>query len=265
MTPEAIEALFVEAVAWPSGVADFLRRAGERTRAAFAATFADGRRLHAVACMEIYANAYFYRIKDALAEQFPLVHHVLGPDGFHNLATDYLCLAPPRSPDLARAGDRLPAFLRAFAACRRDPPYLADFARCEWAEYEALVAPAPPAPPPPPRDPTEALRRRFRRHPAARLFRSCWNYAGAVRARARAAPLPDAPTPGWNLIVRPAYAVVSYRLAPDEGALLSYAARGVTFVELCAEAARLRWSHDRLARTLAGWLETGALVAETAA
>ena len=263
---EDVQALFVRAVAWPTGVADFLRRAAPADRAAFAAVFRGGRALGAVSCMEIYANAYFHRIHDALAEQFPLVRHLLGDVGFHNLVTDYLVCAPPRCPDLARSGDRLPAFLHTFATCRDDPPYLAPFARCEWAEGEALLAPdVPPLCPadlggP---DPARLLAARFVLHPSVRLLRSHYDYAAAARALAREEPVPIVEGDGWDLLVRPHHAVFPHRLPPDEGSVLLRAARPVGFTALAAAARDAGWPEARFAERLRAWLEAGFLAADS--
>ena len=42
--------------------------------------------------LEIYANMYFYRILDALKEDFPVLLQSIGEDQFHNLITEGLTL-----------------------------------------------------------------------------------------------------------------------------------------------------------------------------
>lgn len=257
-----VQALFVEAIAWPTGVRDFLARSDDETRNRFAAVFAGGRHLDAVSCMEIYANAYFYRIRDALAEVFPLVRHLLGAEAFHDLVTDYLWMAPPRRPDLSRAGDRLPAFLHAFARCRRDPPYVPAFARCEWAELEALVAPdASPARPDDlaGRSATNLLGTCLSWHPSVRMFKSGWDYRAAATALARGEAVVPVARPGWDLLVRPHHAVHVHRLPEDAGWVLLRARTGATFAELAAAAAERGLSQAHFASWLRTWLEAGAL------
>ena len=62
--------------------------------------------------LEIYANAYFYRILDCLKEDFPATLATLGADNFHNLVTGYLIEYPPTEPSISYAGRHLAEFLR---------------------------------------------------------------------------------------------------------------------------------------------------------
>ena len=67
--------------------------------------------LSAVERVDIYANMYFYRIRDVLREEFARTVAVIGDDTFHNLITDYLVACRPAHPSLREAGARLPDFL----------------------------------------------------------------------------------------------------------------------------------------------------------
>ena len=51
----------------------------------------------------VYANAYFARLHDCLAEDFPATARALGPDAFHDLVKTYLMVHPPDRPWLERA------------------------------------------------------------------------------------------------------------------------------------------------------------------
>jgi len=90
--------------------------------------------------LDIYANMYFFRIRDALKEDFPAVLKIIGEDRFHNLITDYLLKYPPTHWSLRYAGQHLPLFLRHHSTLKRWP-YLADLARMEWDLMEAFDAP----------------------------------------------------------------------------------------------------------------------------
>jgi hypothetical protein len=103
-------------------------------------TFVGGSALPAVERLDIYANAYFYRLLGALGELCPRLAGLMGEVEFHNLVTDYLLECPPARPDLRRLGDRLPEFLRAHALQQQDPS-LADLARLELSLARALDAP----------------------------------------------------------------------------------------------------------------------------
>ena len=100
-------------------------------------------RLSAVERLEIYANAYFYRIRDCLIEDFVALHQALGEELFHDLVTAYLIAHPPRHPSLRFAGDRLSEFLLESAAAepfRRKLPWAGDLAQLEWALLTAFDA-----------------------------------------------------------------------------------------------------------------------------
>ena len=58
-------------------------------------------RLSAVERLEIYANMYFFRIRDVLRDEFPRTAALLGDSAFHDLVVDYLAAIPPEPSLLA--------------------------------------------------------------------------------------------------------------------------------------------------------------------
>jgi hypothetical protein len=52
-------------------------------------------RLSAIERVNIYADAYFYRLLDCLYEEFPATFAVVGSDNFAALVRDYLLTCPP--------------------------------------------------------------------------------------------------------------------------------------------------------------------------
>ena len=140
MRLDQTQALFLRAITWPTGVREFLAQADAETRRAFEQAFGESAELGRVERLEIYANAYFYRLLDALKEMFPRLAALAGEAPFHNLITDYLLAHPPREPDLRHAGDALPAYVAAHALAR-ELPMVADVARVEQALNHALDAP----------------------------------------------------------------------------------------------------------------------------
>jgi hypothetical protein len=62
--------------------------------------------------LQIYAGAYFSRLHQALAADYPAVRRALGARSFQRLAAEYLVAHPSASPSLADLGARLPSFLR---------------------------------------------------------------------------------------------------------------------------------------------------------
>lgn len=96
-------------------------------------------RLGAEERLDIYANMYFYRLRDCLKEDFPCTAAVAGGARFHNLVTDYLLAHPSSSWTLRHLGMLLPDFLSGHEI-GKDFLFLADLARLEWARIEAFDA-----------------------------------------------------------------------------------------------------------------------------
>ncbi|HXM88366.1 MAG TPA: DNA-binding domain-containing protein, partial [Candidatus Acidoferrum sp.] len=97
-------------------------------------------RLSAEARVDIYANMYFYRIRDALKEDFPATLAVLGDANFHNLVTGYLLEYPPTQPSISHCGSHLAEYLRDHPL-RDDAPFIADLAALERASVEVFLGP----------------------------------------------------------------------------------------------------------------------------
>ena len=86
----------------------------------------------------VYADAYLSRLREVLAEDFPRLATILGPDRFTELVRDYLTRHPSTNPSVRHLGRDMARYL----AERMDvPPCLADLARLEWARTEVFDAP----------------------------------------------------------------------------------------------------------------------------
>ncbi|MBI1951474.1 MAG: putative DNA-binding domain-containing protein [Acidobacteria bacterium] len=136
--------LFWTLITAPEGVRaaiDGLSGRGSIDEASINALFAGDERLPAVERLDIYANMYFYRLLDCLAEDFPKVRAAVGPERFHNLVTDYVLRHPSEHPSLRFLGRRLPEFIRDHQQVAADFPFLADLARLEWARADVFDAP----------------------------------------------------------------------------------------------------------------------------
>lgn len=94
-------------------------------------------RLDPVERLDIYANMYFYRLRDCLAEDFPKLAVQIGAASFHNLVTDYLLLHPSTHFSLRELGRSLPDFVRSHPL-ERELPALADLAQLEWARVDVF-------------------------------------------------------------------------------------------------------------------------------
>jgi hypothetical protein len=100
-------------------------------------------RLTSVERLEIYSRSYWFRLLEAIRDDFPGLIAILGAAAFDRLATSYLSACPSRSFTLRDLGSRLEAWLR------ENPQYaggkhrlVLDMVRLEWARIVAFDGPA---------------------------------------------------------------------------------------------------------------------------
>ncbi len=135
-----LQSLFWGLISAPEGVAQQvaeLRHAGVLESEDLSFLVRPDARLGSVERLDIYANMYFYRLRDCLAEDFPKVAARIGAARFHNLVTDYLLAHPSTHFSLRELGSALPGFLGTHPL-EREFPVLADLARIEWARVEVF-------------------------------------------------------------------------------------------------------------------------------
>jgi hypothetical protein len=87
------------------------------------------------ACLDVYAEMYFCRLHDVLAEQHPTLCAALGARPFRRLVERYLAAHRPDSPSIGEAGARLPELLDGWQA------ELARLERLHVTLFEAADAP----------------------------------------------------------------------------------------------------------------------------
>ena len=89
--------------------------------------------------LEIYNRQYWYRVLDALAEDFSVLRAVVGSRAFEQLSIEYLTAHPSRSFSLRNLGSKLAEWLAEHPqfAGRRQRLAL-DVVRIEWAFVEAF-------------------------------------------------------------------------------------------------------------------------------
>jgi hypothetical protein len=137
---DATQRLVWELLTAPEGVragAEALAARGSLASADLGFLVRGDSRLDPIERLDIYANMYFFRLRDALAEDFPKLLAVLGGVRFHNLITDYLLACPSTSWTLRDLGRRLPDFLEEHALAE-ELPFAADLARLEWARLDVF-------------------------------------------------------------------------------------------------------------------------------
>jgi hypothetical protein len=184
-----------------------------------------------VARLDIYADMYFFRIRDVLKDVYERVLGEVGEEAFHNLIVDYLIVRPPRTPSIRDAGDRLPEFLKTHALTE-EHPWLPELALLEWwrldvfdaedvelLDLETLRA----TPPEAFGDVPLAL------VPAHRFIGAAWSVEDAD---------PKQPSAGTVLVWRNGFDADHRRLEPLEAAALRLASKGTTFGDVCELIAR---------------------------
>jgi hypothetical protein len=89
--------------------------------------------------LEIYNRQYWFRVLDALSDDFPGLRAVLGDRRFDALAKHYLTDCPSRSFTMRNLGSQLESWLRKHPHYAPGRHQLAiDMVRLEWAEIEAF-------------------------------------------------------------------------------------------------------------------------------
>ncbi|MBS0217222.1 MAG: putative DNA-binding domain-containing protein [Proteobacteria bacterium] len=188
--------------------------------------------------LRIYGDAYRLRLIDVLANDFPVLHALVGETMFEALATGYLHAHPSRHPSVRHFGRDFADWLR-----RQEHPstwsILADFEWMQGEVFDAADAAAIAM-----EDiaalPAEAWPGlRFALHPAIRRVRTPGCIPTMVEAHHAGRPLPsteDRDPSDW-LLWRDDFRVHWRRLDADEAALLGMAVDGATFAELCARLA----------------------------
>lgn len=137
-----VQRRFYELVTAPEGVEKGLEAHGLRD-SDLAQMVASDDRLSAVDRLNVYANMYFFRIRDVLRDDYPKLVAVLGDDEFHNLAVDYLLACPPTDFSIRNAGERLPDFVAQHRSSA-EAPWLADLAALERQRTDVFDAPDAP-------------------------------------------------------------------------------------------------------------------------
>jgi hypothetical protein len=252
----------------PEGVHRAL--ADERAEDPLATLVRSDERLNAEERLDVYANAYFYRILDVLRDDTPILAEALSETGFHDLATSYLAVHPSEHPSLRFIGAKLEQFLRddaAAAGIRERAPWAADLAAFEWAKGEVFDAEdAHPAA----RDdladvpPEEFETLALALVPAVRLLALAWPVDTLRPSTADLAEQATRLTPATTALCiwRRDEKTLHRRIDETESAALTHACEGMSFGALC-ELAAARHSEAEApalaAAWLARWLEDGLL------
>ena len=199
--------------------------------------------LSAVERVDVYANMYFFRILEVLADEYAKIVTLVGGDAFHNLVTDYLLACRPAHPSLREVGARLPAYL-AHHPLAEDRPWLSELARLERTrlelfdgpDAEALTLDAVRALPPEalPELALRAVRCHALLHTEYAIS-PLWRALEADRPEKSPAPHDPPKSPETILVWRQDLTVFNRVLGPDETACLPLLRDGATFAAICEQ------------------------------
>lgn len=257
----------------PSGVRAVL--VGDE-RAAAEALLRSDRGLDAATRLQVYGHAFFARLHEALAKDYPGLAAELGAETFHALVKGYVHVRPSRFASLRDLGAALADHLERDAVAdtvRRRFAHGADLARFEWALVEAFDAADAPvlgraalgaiAP-------DRWAEMRFTLAPSLRLLALAYPVHERLAADDEPLSSGSAPDRGSPLAARP----VCYRVwrfeevvrwkevEAVELALLRDVAAGAPFAALCGRLAEQTGEDGAAARAVAlleRWLASGLL------
>ena len=223
-------------------------------------------RLSAIERVNIYADAYFYRLLDCLYDEFPATFAVVGSDNFAALVRDYLLACPPTEPSIFYAGRYLDSFLRNHPLAKRWP-FISELARLERAILDVFHA----------ADTStlsdEAMRAipseqwpaiKFETHPAVEILRNEWRVADVLCAVESGRGWSQPANQKTAVLVWRQDAQVNYRDLEDmETRALALLSEGASFAAICEAIAALATGSDQvplIGRLLARWLGDGIIV-----
>jgi len=215
--------------------------------------------------LSIYTSAYWSRLVEVLATDFPALHGLLGKDDFTELGHAYIAACPSTYFSLRWFGQSLATFLAAEEPWRSQP-WLAELAAAEWAFVDAFNAADAAIV-----DPSEVQQTapgdwpsmRFEFHPSAACLICHWNVMARWRAYRESSPQPAVETcePPQTVLFWRYERVTRYRvLEIDEAPLLQQAMQGADFATLCESLANTHAADAvamRAASLLKSWLADG--------
>lgn len=259
-----LQRLLYRLITSPNGIEEGLAAEYDLPARGLDAIIVGDARVGAVERVGIYADMYFYRLLDALKEDFPATLKILGDVNFHNLITGYLVAYPPNQPSITDASRHLSAFA-ATSEWIRQFPYLADLIRLERALVEVFLGP----------DATplnvehlrgaavsEWVSLRLGLHPAVQLVDSQWRVDELLHAIDRNVAVGPA-TRGSHTIIVWRSDCVRYRALDDsERNALAAICAGEEFIVACDRIASSchRLGSEKLTEMLFRWVADGILV-----
>lgn len=215
--------------------------------------------------LNIYQHAYKSRLREVLAEDFPVIHILVGDDVFLELCNDYIDAYPSSHPSLRFFGQNFEKFTRQVSPYK-EQSIIGEMAQFEWAfhnvfdakdhDYVTIEDVAALAP-----EVWTTLR--FDVHPSLYIAPYAWNVAAvwsSVQEEGAQSIMPEAVPGGCHIIQWRRNLLSYYRtLTSDEGEALMLAMEGKSFPEIC-ESLAVIYTDDAPAKAadyLREWVDEG--------
>lgn len=186
--------------------------------------------------LSVYANAYRYRLIDALSDNYPSVHTLLGDDAFYQKSLIYIRAYPSEHFSIRYFGSHLEAFL---AQQRPDNSLLAEMAQFEWclrAAFDANDTPTLDLDAAQTIEPEAWADLRFRLHPSVARLDLEWNVPqlwSVIDNQGKQIPFEISEYPIAWLVWRKQLKTYYRSLAVDEAWALDHVMKGNSFAALC--------------------------------
>lgn len=225
--------------------------------------------------LNIYQNAFFQRLIEALQQDYPTIALLIGQDAFTHLAQKYIYAHPSTYYSIRWFGEHFPAFLRNESNRLFAENNLAAFWQ-ELATFELALLTAFDAADAPTVTPSQLQEIRaekwaditFQCHSSLQLIPLHWNVVVAWRARhtanlAKFKPKQYQKQSMW-MIWRQEFETYFIKLKSDEALLLQAVMAGQSFGTICEDLGRCKSGNKwitHVAHLLQSWIARGLIVA----
>lgn len=262
-----VQRLLYRLIISPNGVEEGLAAENDVPKNGIGALITGDDRMNAVDRVGIYADMYFYRLLDAIREDFPATVAILGNAHFHNL-TSYLVAYPPSRPSITDASLHLAEFVQHSVWCD-EFPFLRDVILLERALLEVFLGAdavavsfdelrAVP--------PSAWASLQFRGHPASRVLDCEWRVDQVLCSVEKALPIRPPLRQRESIAVWRKDDAVRYRVLSDlERLALGLIRSGTQFESVCQSVPSRRGDRKvptAIIEMLARWVADGLLVRE---
>ena len=89
--------------------------------------------------LQVYRNNFYYSLRAALADLYPVTEQLVGSEYFASTARSYVQQSPPTSAAISQYGEAFAEYLQRQSGCAH-LPWLPDVARYELAHHRAALA-----------------------------------------------------------------------------------------------------------------------------